>query len=85
MKLKSIIIVFCVVCLTAVATANQHAIDSLVNLTKVEKKDSVLLQLYNSIGSMSNREDEQLSRKYWAKALELATQKVKENRSIWRG
>jgi len=83
MRIKYIIFLFFIVCLSTTTKASQNTIDSLVSLSKIEKNDSVLLQLYNHIGSVSNNEDGQLSEEYWTKALELATQKVKENRTAY--
>jgi serine phosphatase RsbU (regulator of sigma subunit)/tetratricopeptide (TPR) repeat protein len=75
MKLKSIFLFICVAYFSISSYANKNVIDSLVSLTRIEQNDSLLIALYNKIGSISNREDEQLSKEYWSKALDLAKEK----------
>ncbi len=61
--------------------ANSTQIDSLINLTHQERNDSVLLDLYNEIGSATYKVDQQLAKKYWTKAQQLAENKIKGNRT----
>ena len=75
MKKGVLITVFII---SALYSGANNAVDSLMNLAATETNDSVLLRLYNQIGSVSNREDEQVSEEYWSKAMDLATEKVNE-------
>ena len=77
MKLKSFILLAIIVCSTLVSQASQHTVDSLINLIEEEKSDSVLLKLYNNIGSASFRIDQLLAKRYWEMALKMANEKIK--------
>jgi serine phosphatase RsbU (regulator of sigma subunit) len=81
MKLKRIIFIIAIFCITFYAKASKEEADSLINLTLKEKDDSVLLSLYNDIGSATYKLDQQLAKKYWEMAFNIATEKVKSNRS----
>ncbi|MDF1672419.1 MAG: tetratricopeptide repeat protein [Vicingaceae bacterium] len=59
--------------------ANQDKLDSLMKEVRSEKDDSVLLALYNDIGSNSYRIDQQMAKKYWLKAMPLAESFVKSD------
>ncbi len=63
--------------------ATDNTVDSLINLTVNEKNDSVLVMLYNDIGSASYRMDQLLAKRYWEKAHKIATEKVKEVRDTF--
>ena len=81
MKLKAPIFLSFFLGFALITKGNTDYIDSLINLTVNEKNDSILVDLYNHIGSESNKEDELLSKEYWSKALQLATEKIKEQRT----
>jgi len=83
MKLKSILFSFFFLVFALLVKAENNYLDSLISLTVNEKNDSILVDLYNKIGSESNKNDEQISEEYWRKALGLATKKVKENRTTY--
>lgn len=59
--------------------ANHEKLDSLMKEVRSEKNDSVLLGLYNAIGSNSYRLDQQMGKKYWLKAMPLAEAFVKSD------
>ena len=59
--------------------ANQGKLDSLMKEVRSEKDDSILLGLYNAIGSNSYRIDQQMAKKYWLKAMPLAEAFVKSD------
>ena len=81
MKFKFSILILFVFCLTFVSKANQEKLDSLLQLVEVEKNDSVLVELYNKIGSASYKKEQHIAKKYWSKSLELGRELAKENRS----
>lgn len=61
----------------------QSELDSLINAAMHESDDSVLLSIYNDIGSASYRIDQQLAKKYWNKALKLGEKRIKSERSTY--
>ncbi len=59
--------------------ANSHEVDSLINLTNLEKNDSILLNTYNEIGHSVFKQDQQLGKKYWQKAYFLAEKFIEKD------
>jgi serine phosphatase RsbU (regulator of sigma subunit) len=79
MKLKNTLLSF--LFLVGVVCSNANTIDSLLNLSQKTTNDSILIGLYNDIGSASYRVDQLLAKQYWEKALILTAQKIKGNRT----
>lgn len=77
-RFKIILLCFFILCSFSIK-ANQQELDSLLNLTVNESKDSVLLGLYNKIGSASYRIDQKLAKSYWLKSLKLAKEFIKND------
>ncbi|MDB4534700.1 tetratricopeptide repeat protein, partial [Vicingaceae bacterium] len=78
---KRILILFLFSFLTFLVRAENTVLDSLLNLIKTEQDDSVLVDAYNKIGSISNREDEVLAKEYWEKALVLSEKNIAKKSS----
>ena len=81
MRLKFLLFLTFISCLSLTASANQEKIDSLINLTIKEENDSVLVELFNKIGSASYKKQQHIAKKYWSEALELAMELTSKNRS----
>ncbi len=80
---KRVLILSLFLFLSYFVRAENSALDSLLILINAEQDDSVLVDAFNKIGSISNREDEVLAREYWGKALDLAELKIKKESSLY--
>lgn len=81
MKLKIFIFIIATLFVRFQLKANHIEIDSLINLASEEKNDSTRLDLYNKIGSASYKVEQHIAKNYWSKALELASEILKKNRT----
>jgi tetratricopeptide (TPR) repeat protein len=75
-------ILFLFITFSSIGYSENTTIDSLLHLISIEKDDSILVNVYNKIGSISNREDEVLAKEYWGKALALAEENIKKKSTL---
>ncbi len=81
MKLKLFIFISIILFVHFQLKANRLKIDSLINLSIDEQNDSIRLDLYNQIGSASYKVEQHVAKNYWSKALELANEILRKNRT----
>ena len=81
MRISSAIL-FLFITFSLIGYSENTKIDLLLNLISTEKYDSVLVNAYNKIGSISSREDEVLAKEYWFKALILTKKNIKKKYTL---